>query len=156
MIQAQLNGGTGTIYHAMDELDVENIMKHPMTMIGSGERHNQLGEGHSHPRAQGTFPRVLELYSRDKGLFPLQTAIYKMTGLSALSFGLNNRGILKPRNKVDITLINPEKVIDQSTYLDPHQYPKGKEYVIVNGIPVVESPATTGKTPGRVIRKTEN
>ncbi|TNF43344.1 MAG: D-aminoacylase [Cytophagales bacterium] len=156
VIQAQLNGGTGTIYHAMDEQDVENIMKHPMTMIGSDGRLSQPGEGHPHPRAYGTFPRVLGLYSRDKGLFPLQTAIYKMTGLSAQSLGLKNRGILKPGNIADITIFNPETVIDQSTYIEPHQYPKGIEYVIVNGIPVVESAAMTGKTPGRVIRKTEN
>ncbi|GMQ30536.1 D-aminoacylase [Algoriphagus confluentis] len=155
VIEAQLRGGTGTIYHAMDEQDVENIMKHPMTMIGSDGRLSQPGEGHPHPRAYGTFPRVLGLYSREKSLFPLQTAIYKMTGLSAESLGLKDRGILEKGKVADITIFNPETVIDQSTYIDPHQYPKGIEYVIVNGIPAVENAAMTGKTRGRVIRKTE-
>jgi len=153
VIQAQLNGGTGTIYHAMDEGDVANIMKHAMTMIGSDGRLSRPGDGHPHPRAYGTFPRVLGHYSRDLGVLPLETAIHKMTGLSADVLGLKNRGKIEEGYFADICIFDPKTVIDQATFIEPHQYPKGIEYVIVNGIPVVENEAMTGKTPGKVIRK---
>lgn len=77
VIRAQINGGTGTIYHAMDEKDVERIMKHPMTMIGSDGRLSRPGEGHPHPRAYGTFPRVLGYYVREKKILSLAEAIQK-------------------------------------------------------------------------------
>lgn len=153
VIKAQLNGGTGTIFHAMDEKDVENIMVHPMTMVGSDGRLSRPGEDHPHPRAYGTFPRVLGVYVREKKLMPLETAIYKMTGLSAESIGLKDRGQLAVGKIADITIFDPETVIDQSTFTNPHQYPLGIEYVLVNGIPAVESQALTGKAPGKVIRK---
>jgi N-acyl-D-aspartate/D-glutamate deacylase len=111
------------------------------------------GDGHPHPRAYGTFPRVLGVYVREKKLIPLETAIYKMTGLSAKTLGLINRGEIAVGKIADITIFDPEKVIDQATFSDPHQYPLGIEYVIVNGIPAVESQALTGKTSGKVIRK---
>ncbi|TDQ16490.1 dihydroorotase/N-acyl-D-amino-acid deacylase [Algoriphagus boseongensis] len=153
VIQAQLNGGTGAIYHAMDEKDVENIMKHPMTMIGSDGRLSSPGDGHPHPRAYGTFPRVLGHYSRDLGIMPLEMAIYKMTGFPAQVLGLKNRGKIEVGAIADLCIFNPNTVIDQATYIDPHQYPKGIDYVIVNGIIVVEYGAMSGKTPGKVIRK---
>jgi N-acyl-D-amino-acid deacylase len=153
VILGQLNGGTGTIYHAMDEKDVENIMKHPMTMIGSDGRLSSPGDGHPHPRAYGTFPRVLGYYSRDLGIIPLETAIYKMTGLSASVLGLKNRGLIQEGNFADICIFDPKTVIDQATFIEPHQYPKGIDYVIVNGVMVVQNGAMSGKTPGMVIRK---
>ena len=153
VILAQLNGGTGTIYHAMDEQDVENIMVHPMTMIGSDGRLSRPGDGHPHPRAYGTFPRVLGVYVRERKLLNLTTAIHKMTGLSAKTIGLLDRGEIAIGKIADITIFDPEKVIDQATYTDPHQYPIGIEYVLVNGIPAVEIQALTGKTSGKVIRK---
>ena len=153
VIQAQLNGGTGTIYHAMDENDVSNFMKHPMTMIGSDGRLSKPGEGHPHPRAYGTFPRVLGHYSRDLGVLPLEVAIYKMTGLSASVLGLKNRGKIGEGYFADLCIFNPGTVIDQATFIEPHQYPKGIEFVIVNGIPVVANGDMTGNTPGKVIRK---
>jgi N-acyl-D-amino-acid deacylase len=153
VIQAQLSGGTGTIYHAMDEKDVENIMKHPMTMIGSDGRLSSPGDGHPHPRAYGTFPRVLGHYSRELGILPLETAIHKMTGLSASVLGLKDRGVLKEGNFADICIFDPKTVIDQATFIEPHQYPKGIEYVIVNGVLVVVKGTMSGKTPGKVIRR---
>ena len=153
VIQAQLNGGTGTIYHAMDEGDVANIMKHPMTMIGSDGRLSQPGNGHPHPRAYGTFPRVLGHYVREEKVITLQTAIHKMTGLSAQRIGLKQRGFIKEGYFADITIFNPETVIDKSTFTDPHQYPEGIEYVLVNGDVEVENGELTGKFSGKVIRK---
>ncbi|MDF2157141.1 D-aminoacylase [Algoriphagus sp. CAU 1675] len=153
VIQAELNGGTGTIYHAMDERDVENIMKHPMTMIGSDGRLSRPGEGHPHPRAYGTFPRVLGHYVREKGVLDLKTAIYKMTGLSAKRLGLTDRGLIREDNYADITIFDPNSIIDKSTFTDPHQYPEGIEYVIVNGAPLVERGEFLSKGAGVVLRK---
>lgn len=153
VIQAQLNGGTGTIYHAMDEGDVENIMKHPMTMIGSDGRLSSPGDGHPHPRAYGTFPRILGYYVREKKLMPLETAIHKMTGLSAERLGLKDRGFLKEGYYADITIFDPNIVLDQSTFTDPHQYPIGIPYVIVNGKIAVKNGELTGISNGKVIRK---
>lgn len=155
VIQAQLNGGTGTIYHAMDEKDVENIMKHPMTMIGSDGRLSSPGDGHPHPRAYGTFPRVLGYYVREKQVLSLPEAIHKMTGLSAKRLGLKDRGLLKEEFYADITIFNPKTIIDKSTFTDPHQYPEGIEYVIVNGKVIVKSGEVTGIANGKVIRKNQ-
>jgi N-acyl-D-aspartate/D-glutamate deacylase len=155
VIQAQLNGGTGTIYHAMDESDVERIMKHPMTMIGSDGRLSQPGDGHPHPRAYGTFPRVLGYYVRDKKVLTLSEAIHKMTGLSAKRLGLTNRGIIKERAVADITIFSADQISDQSTFTDPHQYPLGIKFVIINGEFVMKNSEYLAVPAGKVIRKTK-
>ncbi len=152
-IRAQLNGGTGTIYHAMDEKDVENIMRHPMTMIGSDGRLSQPGDGHPHPRAYGTFPRVLGLYVREKKVLPLQVAIHKMTGLSAARLGLKDRGLIKEGYIADLTIFDPETIIDKSTFTDPHQYPEGIPYVLIGGKFAVENGVFLKAPIGKVIRK---
>lgn len=155
VIQAQLNGGTGTIYHAMDENDVENIMQHPQTMIGSDGRLSIPGEGHPHPRAYGTFPRVLGHYSREKGVLDLHTAIHKMTGLSAERLGLKGRGKIQEGNFADIVIFDPQTIKDKSTFTDPHQYPEGIPFVIVNGQVAVEDDRFLGRGFGQVIRKNQ-
>jgi len=133
VIKAQLNGGANCIFHAMDEDDVKAIMKHPLTMIASDGRLNKLGDGHPHPRAYSTFPRVLGHYSRNESVLPLNTAIYKMTGLPAKRMGLVDRGIIKEGNYADITIFDAEKIIDKATFLEPHQYPEGIIHVFING-----------------------
>ncbi|MDN3202841.1 N-acyl-D-amino-acid deacylase family protein [Algoriphagus sediminis] len=155
VIKAQLNGGTGTIYHAMDEMDVEKIMAHPMTMIGSDGRLSEPGNGHPHPRAYGTFPRILGYYVREKGVLSLEEAIHKMTGMPAQRLGLANRGIIKKGMKADLVIFDPQTVIDKSTFVKPHQYPVGIEYVIIDGVLALEKGQFLGRTPGRLIRKTE-
>ncbi|MFC3417658.1 N-acyl-D-amino-acid deacylase family protein [Algoriphagus hitonicola] len=155
VIQAQLNGGTGTIYHAMDEKDVENIMKHPMTMIGSDGRLSRPGEGHPHPRAYGTFPRVLGYYTREKGVLDLQTALYKMTGLSAKRLGIQDRGSIEEGNFADIVIFDAENIIDKATFTDPHQYPEGIPYVIINGQMAVEDNRFLNQGYGQVLRKNQ-
>ncbi|WP_297335138.1 D-aminoacylase [Algoriphagus sp.] len=155
VIQAQLNGGTGTIYHAMDEKDVENIMKHPMTMIGSDGRLSRPGEGHPHPRAYGTFPRVLGYYTREKGVLDLQKAIYKMTGLSAKRLGIPDRGRIKEGNFADIVIFDADKIIDKATFTDPHQYPEGIPFVIINGHMVVEDHRFLNRGYGQILRKNQ-
>jgi len=155
VIQAQLNGGTGTIYHAMDEADVERIMKHPMTMIGSDGRLSQPGDGHPHPRAYGTFPRVLGYYVRERKILTLSEAIHKMTGLSAKRLGLTDRGTIKEGAIADITIFDAAQIVDQSTFADPHQYPLGIEFVIINGEIAVKNGNYLAIAAGKVIRKTK-
>ena len=155
VIQAQLNGGAGTIYHAMDEVDVENIMRHPMTMIGSDGRLSRPGDGHPHPRAYGTFPRVLGYYVREKKVLELKEAIYKMTGLPAQRLGLEERGTIQIGNIADLVIFDPQSIIDKSTFENPHQYPEGIDYVLINGEKVVDQGEFLGKTPGKLIRKSK-
>lgn len=153
VIQAQLNGGAGCIFHAMDEGDVENIMKHPFNMIASDGRLSEPGLGHPHPRSYGTFPRVLGKYVREKKILSMEEAIYKMTKLPAISFGLKNRGILKEGYKADITIFDPLTVTDRATFEVPHQYPEGILYVIINGKLAVNQGKFQGIKAGEVLSK---
>jgi N-acyl-D-amino-acid deacylase len=153
VIEAQLNGGASCIFHAIHEDDVKRIMQHPMTMVASDGRLAYMGEGHPHPRAYGTFPRVLGYYVRELGVLELQSALRKMTSIPAERLGLTDRGYLKEGMKADITIFNPETVIDKSTFVDPHHYPEGIEYVIVNGQLTIQEGVLTEKRGGRVLRK---
>ncbi len=153
VIQAQLNGGANCIFHAMSDEDVDRIMQHPKTMVASDGRLSQPGNGHPHPRAYGTFPRVLGHYVRDKQVLPLETALYKMTGMPADRMGLNDRGYLREGYFADITIFDPATVADQSTFEAPHQYPSGIDYVFVNGVKVVDKGEYVDKRAGRVLRK---
>ena len=133
VIEAQVKGGASCIFHAMDENDVVNIMKHPQTMIASDGRLVKLDDGHPHPRWYGTFPRVLGQYVRERGVLSLSEAIYKMTSMPAQAMGLNDRGSISVGKKADITIFNPKTVIDKATFEKPHQYSEGIEYVVING-----------------------
>ena len=153
VIEAQSKGGAGCIFHAMDETDVERIMQHPLTMIASDGRLSEPGVGHPHPRAYGTFPRVLGRYVREKKILSWEDAIYKMTGFPAKTFGLSDRGLLKKDMKADITIFDPLTVIDNATFTEPHQYPSGIDYVLVNGKLAVDNGVFTKIKAGTVLRK---
>jgi len=153
VIEAELNGGAGCIFHAMDESDVENIMKYPHTMIASDGRISEPGDGHPHPRAYGTFPRVLGKYVREKQVLSLSEAIYKMTYLPAKAFGLKDRGLINEGMKADITIFDANSVIDKSTFESPHQYPEGIKYVIINGQLAVDDFEFKKIKAGEVLRK---
>ena len=133
VIKAQKMGGASCIFHAMDEADVVNIMKHPQTMIASDGRLVKLGDGHPHPRWYGTFPRVLGRYVRERKVLNLREAINKMTLLPAQAMGLKDRGRIAEGYKADLTVFDPNMVIDNATFEKPHQYSDGIEYVMVNG-----------------------
>jgi N-acyl-D-amino-acid deacylase len=106
-----------------------------------------------HPRLWGTFPRVLGHYARGVGLFPLETAVYKMTGLTAKTFGLKDRGVLREGAFADITLFSAEEVDEAATFARPIQPAKGIRAVIVNGSVVWRDGKATGARPGRVLRR---
>ncbi|NBS57189.1 MAG: D-aminoacylase, partial [Betaproteobacteria bacterium] len=139
------------IYFAMDEGDVQRILKFEHTMVGSdGLPHDAA----PHPRLWGTFPRVLGHYSRDLGLFPLETAVHKMTGLTAATFGLADRGVIREGAWADITLFDAEMVAEGATFARPIQAAKGIDTVIVNGEAVWREGGPTGARPGRHLRRT--
>lgn len=120
----------GACYFQMNEDDVKRVIAHPLTMIGSdGLPHDQ----HPHPRLWGAFPRVLARYWREQQLFSLETAIYKMTGLSARNFRLHQRGQLQPGWHADVVVLDPARVRDVATYENPIALSEGIEKVFVNG-----------------------
>jgi N-acyl-D-amino-acid deacylase len=137
----------GAIYFSMDENDVQRILAFEHTMIGSdGLPHDAA----PHPRLWGTFPRVLGHYSRQLNLFPLETAVHKMTGLTAQTFGLAKRGVLKAGFAADITIFDPQ-VDETATFEKPVQAAKGIDTVIVNGKIVWSDGKPTGARPGQVL-----
>lgn len=120
----------GAVYYGMDENDVQRIMKHPLSMIGS----DGLPEDpFPHPRLWGAFPRVLGHFSRDLGLFALHTAVHKMTGLTAMRFGLHERGFVREGYWADLVLFNPETVRDVADFKEPKRAAEGIDAVWVNG-----------------------
>jgi N-acyl-D-aspartate/D-glutamate deacylase len=120
----------GAVYYGMDENDVQRIMKHPLSMIGS----DGLPEDpFPHPRLWGAFPRVLGHFSRDLGLFALHTAVHKMTGLTAMRFGLHQRGFVREGYWADLVLFNPETVRDVADFKEPKRAAEGIDAVWVNG-----------------------
>jgi N-acyl-D-amino-acid deacylase len=138
----------GAIYFMLDETDVQRILAFDETMIGSdGLPHDTK----PHPRLWGTFPRVLGHYSRELKLFPLETAVYKMTGLTAGKFGLKDRGVIKPGAHADITLFDADTVIDAADFEHSTRPARGITTVIVNGIIVWRDGIPTGKRPGRLL-----
>jgi len=152
IIQAQLHRGASCIFHAMDEEDVERIMAHPQTMVASDGRVNELGRGHPHPRVYGTFPRVLGHYVREKGILSLEEALHKMTSLPADRLGLPNRGRIREGYRADITIFNPETIIDKAEFTDPHQFPEGITYVLQGGQIVLEGDQFYDVRAGEVLR----
>jgi len=140
----------GAIYFSMDEKDVQRILSFEHTMIGSdGLPHDAA----PHPRLWGTFPRVLGHYSKGLSLFPLETAVYKMSGLTAKTFGLADRGQIKEGFAADLVLFD-EDVGESATFEKPMQAAKGIDTVIVNGQAVWRGGKPTGARPGKVLRRT--
>jgi N-acyl-D-amino-acid deacylase len=153
VVEAVRRGGVSAIYHALHEDDVERIMQHPMTAIASDGRLVVPGDGHPHPRWYGTFPRVLGEYVRERGVLSLPEAVRKMTSLPADRLGLADRGRIAEGNKADLVIFDPATVIDRSTFQEPHQYPDGIPWVVVNGVITVENGAFLDVRPGRVLRR---
>jgi N-acyl-D-amino-acid deacylase len=135
--------------------NVSKVLAHPALMVGSDSIPLYEGEGDRpgkpHPRTYGTFPRVLGEYARERRLFSLETAVHKMTGMAATRIGLRERGLVKPGFFADLTVFDPATVKDESTYAEPHRYPTGIPYVLVNGAVVVDGGRLGPARPGRVL-----
>jgi N-acyl-D-aspartate/D-glutamate deacylase len=154
------NGGSiSTVYAHHTEEDMNLAMIQPWCSIGSDGYayaiEGPLRQGNPHPRSFGTFPRVLGLYSRERQLISLEEAVYKMTGLNARKLGITDRGSLVEGSFADITLFDPEEIIDKAHYLQPFQYNAGIRYVMVNGTMVLEGETHTNKRPGQVLRNSQ-
>jgi dihydroorotase/N-acyl-D-amino-acid deacylase len=153
VIDALQRGGASAIYHVLDDADVERIMRYPHTMIASDGRLVRPGEGHPHPRWYGTFPRVLARYVRERHVLTLEEAVHKMTGMPAKRLGLSDRGQVADGMYADVVVFDPATVEDRATFENPHQYPVGIDYVLVNGVAVVDGGKFTDARAGRVLRR---
>ncbi|HJT78634.1 MAG TPA: amidohydrolase family protein, partial [Gemmataceae bacterium] len=156
-ILIESGGSVPTVYAHHTEEDMRKALVQPWCSIGSdGSAYaveGPLRRGNPHPRNFGTFPRVLGVYVRRLGLLRLEDAVRKMTSLSAAKLGLPDRGLLRPGNWADLTLFDPERVIDRATYEQPFRYSEGIEYVVVNGQVVLQHGKHTGARPGRALRR---
>jgi N-acyl-D-amino-acid deacylase len=140
----------GAIYHGMNEDDMRRILQHPATMIGSDGLPN---DPLPHPRLWGTFPRVLGRYCRDKKLFSLAEAIHKMTELPAQRYGLSKRGLIREGHFADLTLFDPQKIIDKATFSDPARPADGVLGVWVNGVLSYTSRGPTLQRAGQFVNR---
>src|SRR5262249_2718287 len=116
----------------MAEEDVRTVLRHPGTMIGSDGV--PAAGGRPHPRLYRTFPRVLGRSTRHLGLLTLPEAVHRMTGLPAATFGLADRGVIRPGAYADLVIFDPATIADRGTYESPRQYPAGIRHVLVNGV----------------------
>jgi N-acyl-D-amino-acid deacylase len=150
-------GSIPTIYAHHTEEDMNLALRQPWASVGSDGSalsiEGPLRRGHPHPRNFGTFPRILGVYVRERRLLTLEDAVRKMTSLNAAKLGLRDRGMLRAGLYADVTVFDPAKVIDRSTYAEPFRYGEGIEYVVVNGRIVLDRGRSTGDRPGRALRR---
>jgi N-acyl-D-amino-acid deacylase len=152
----ETGGSVPTVYAHHTEKDMTLALRQPWCSVGSdGSAYatdGPLRRGNPHPRNFGTFPRVLGVYVREQHVLTLEDAVRKMTSLNAAKIGLRDRGLLREGMFADVTVFDPEHVIDTSTYTDPFHYPEGIMYVVVNGHLVLEKGKHTGARPGKALR----
>ncbi len=150
------HGHTAQVISIMDEADVRVAVSNSIVTFGSDSEaqaeDGPLSKTKAHPRAFGTFPRVLGLYARDQHLMSMEEAVRKMTSLAASRVGLMDRGILRPGAFADIAVFDPKVIRDAATFTDPMHYSVGVRYLFVNGRPVVWDGTITDERPGRPLR----
>jgi N-acyl-D-amino-acid deacylase len=145
----------GTIYFIIDEDNIAKELKKPWVSIGS-DAGSLASEGKflkssPHPRAYGSFARVLGKYTRDEQVLTLQDAVRRMSALPASNLRLARRGMLKAGYFADVVLFDPATIRDNATFEQPHQYASGMRHVFVNGVQVLKDGEHTGAKPGRVV-----
>ena len=149
-------GGAGFVSHLTDEDDLRLAMRQPWVAFGTDGRlaapDGPLAAGLPHPRAYGTYPKILGRYVREFNVISLEEAIRKSTSLAAESIGVEDRGTLAEGLYADIVVFDPETIIDNATYEEPHQHSTGVEYVLVNGEVVLDEGEITDARPGMVVR----
>src|SRR5918998_1577325 len=150
------NALTYVAVFGMAEPDVVLALKHPWVSINNDSEgtapEGLLGQAHPHPRAYGTFPRILRKYVREEKRLTLEDAIRKFTSLAAQRMRLGDRGVLKVGMWADVVVFDPATVTDRATFARPHQLAEGMHWVLVNGVPVIADGKATGARPGRVLR----
>jgi len=147
---------TSVAVFGMSEPDVLLALKQPWVSIDNDSSGTSpdglLGQEHPHPRAYGTFPRILRKYVREENQLSLPDAIRKFSALPARRLRLTDRGVLKQNMWADVVVFDPEKITDRATFENPNQFSEGMEYVLVNGVPVIDEGKMTGALPGKVLR----
>ncbi|UYZ59353.1 N-acyl-D-amino-acid deacylase family protein [Hymenobacter latericus] len=146
-----LQHDAGMVFHGMSEPDVQQIMRYPFNMVASDASVRVWQEGAPHPRGYGSNARVLGRYVRELRVISLEEAVRRMTSLPAQTFGLADRGLLRPGMAADIVVFDPATVQDRSTFEQPHQYSTGMHYVLVNGRLTVVQGKHLGTRAGRVL-----
>jgi dihydroorotase/N-acyl-D-amino-acid deacylase len=149
-------GESSTVNAVMDETDVRTALVHPLVGVGtdSGAKAEDgpMSESKSHPRAWGSFPRILGHYVRDEHVLTLEEAIRKMTSKAAARVHLADRGILRPGMAADIAIFDPATIAERATFNDPNHYATGVQHVFVNGRRVVADGRITAERPGKALR----
>ena len=147
---------TGVAVFGMSQPDVTLALQQPWVSVDNDSEGTSpeglLGQAHPHPRAYGTFPRILSKYVREDKALSLEDAIRKFTALPAQRMRLSDRGVLKTGMWADVVVFDPAAVRDRATFDNPNQLSEGMEYVLVNGAPVIERGKMTGTLPGKVLR----
>ncbi|HUP18811.1 MAG TPA: D-aminoacylase [Gemmatimonadota bacterium] len=156
LVRIMAAGGGGMVGFGMSEENVARMLAHPLSAVVSDASARAttgpLSSGSPHPRAYGTFPRVLGHYVRDLGVLPLEVAVAKMTSVPADRAGIGDRGRIRPGAFADLVAFDPDRVIDRATFEDPHRYPVGIPHVMVNGRFALRDGAFTDERPGRAVR----
>ena len=155
ILEIEAKGGGSGVYHGMNEADLQVFMQHPLTMVASDGGPRRLGEDVPHPRSYGNNARVLGRYVRELKLLTLEEAVRRMTALPAEVFRLKDRGRLAPGAVADVVVFDPAKVGDPAGFEAPHQYAVGFDWVLVNGVPVIDAGRWTGEKTGRAVRRGE-
>jgi dihydroorotase/N-acyl-D-amino-acid deacylase len=149
-------GYTSVAVFGMSEPDVALALEQPWVSINCDSEGSApeglLSRSHPHPRAYGTFPRILRKYVREEKRLTLEDAIRKFTSLPAQRMRLGDRGVLKAGMWADVVVFDPETVRDRATFAQPHQLAEGMRWVLVNGTPVIANGKATGALPGKVLR----
>jgi N-acyl-D-amino-acid deacylase len=152
---AENGGSVGTVFFHHSENDMRHALSQPFVSIGSDGRavstEGPLSAGHPHPRFYGTFPRVLGRYVRDARVITLEEAVRKMTSANAAKVRTFDRGLLRPGLWADVTIFDAERIVDHATFEQPHRYATGVEFVIVNGVVVLDRGQHTHARPGRIL-----
>ncbi len=149
-------GFTFCAVFGMSEPDVSLALQQPWVAVNNDSSgaspEGLLGQEHPHPRAYGTFPRILRKYVREEHKLTLEDAIRKFSALPAQRMRLTDRGVLKEHMWADVVVFDPATIKDLATFDDPNQLSQGMEYVLVNGVPVIDGGKMTGQLPGKVLR----
>ncbi|UOQ64740.1 N-acyl-D-amino-acid deacylase family protein [Hymenobacter volaticus] len=146
-----LQHDAGMVFHGMGEPDVQQIMRYPFNMVASDASIRVWQEGVPHPRGYGSNARVLGHYVRELHVISLEEAVRRMTSLPAQTFGLTDRGLLRPGLAADLVVFDPKEVAERSTFTQPHQYSVGMRYVLVNGQLTVREGQHTKRRAGQVL-----
>jgi N-acyl-D-aspartate/D-glutamate deacylase len=149
-------GGAHLRGFSLSEYDVENFLRQPWVAVSTDAINTLPQDGHNflaHARFYGNYPRLFEHYVKDRGIISLEHAVRASTSLPALIFGIEDRGMIQIGYYADLVIMNLDNIKDKATFLSPHQYPDGIDFVFVNGQLVVENGELTGKKPGIVLSR---